>query len=158
MAKAIGRRLKTNAIGPVETEAMVNLLMAADHVRQRFEKICAPHGITQPQYNVLRILRGVHPDGHPRCEIMRRLIEHAPDVTRLVDRLERQGLVVRDRSAKDRRLSLTRITPAGLALLEKMEPDVAAHQEWFASLLPGAESEALSALCERVYAGELEEG
>jgi len=156
MPKAIERRLLTKGVDCAEREAMLNLLLAADHVRQRFERICAPHGITQPQYNVLRILRGAHPDGHPRCEIIRRLIEHSPDVTRLVDRLERMGLVERTRGAEDRRLSLTRITQGGLDLLTKMEADVAANEAWFASLLPCGESEALSQLCERIYGPDLE--
>src|SRR5215204_2537155 len=62
---------------------------------QRMNDVCRKHGVTHDQYNILRILRGVHPTGHPRCEITKRLISRAPDVTRLLDRLVRQGLVER---------------------------------------------------------------
>lgn len=155
MGKAILKRLKSSRIEPAEMEAMLNLLIAADAVRVRMEKLCAAHGITQAQYNVLRILRGVHPQGHPRCEIIERLVEHAPDVTRLVDRMEKSGLVERDRSAEDRRLSLTRITPRGLALVEEMNPGVLAFQSWFGTRLTRPRCLALSRLCEQLYESDL---
>ncbi len=155
MGKAILKRLKSSKIEPAEMEAMLNLLVAADAVRLRMEKLCAAYGITQAQYNVLRILRGVHPNGHPRREIIERLVEHAPDVTRLVDRMEKTGLVERDRSAEDRRLSLTRITPKGLALLDAMNPGVLAFQGWFATRLSRPRCLALSRLCEQLYEADL---
>src|SRR5689334_18026073 len=99
-------------------EAMLNLFVAVDHLRGKVGDVCGRFGITNGQYNVLRILRGAHPDGHPRCEIAKRMIEKAPDVTRLVDRLEAMGFVERARSKDDRRLSIARITPKGLQLLK----------------------------------------
>lgn len=157
MGKAILKRLKSSKIEPAEMEAMLNLLVAADAVRLRMEKLCAAYGITQAQYNVLRILRGVHPNGHPRREIIERLVEHAPDVTRLVDRMEKTGLVERDRSAEDRRLSLTRITPKGLALLDAMNPGVLEFQGWFGTRLSRPRCLALSRLCEQLYEADLGE-
>lgn len=138
-------------------EAMLNLLIAADTVRLRMERICEAHGITQAQYNVLRILRGVHPNGHPRCEIIQRLVEHAPDVTRLVDRMEKHGLVERDRSSDDRRLSLTKITEKGLALIDQMDADVRGFHEWFGARLARPRCLALSRLCEKLYEADLPE-
>jgi DNA-binding MarR family transcriptional regulator len=157
MGKAILQRLKSSRIESAEMEAMLNLLIAADAVRLRMEKICESHGITQAQYNVLRILRGVHPKGHPRCEIIERLVEHAPDVTRLVDRMEKNGLVERDRSSEDRRLSLTRITDKGLGLIDEMDSDIRGFHTWFGSRLARPRCLALSRLCEKLYGPDLSE-
>src|SRR3954447_10460904 len=111
---------------------MLNLFVAVDHLRGKAIEVCSRFGITHGQYNVLRILRGAHPDGHPRCEIAKRMIEKAPDVTRLVDRLEAMSLVERVRSDGDRRLSIARITPKGLQLLKDMDPEMKAVGTYFA--------------------------
>lgn len=108
----------------VVAEAFVGLVVAADQATQATGAVCERHGITGDQYNVLRILRGVHPGGHPRTEVTRRLMRRAPDVTRLLDRLERRHLVERSRSMEDRRLSVARITRTGLALLERIDPEM----------------------------------
>ena len=112
---------------PVET-AFVGLLVVAEQLRLRLEEMCRRAGITHTQYNVLRVLRGAHPDGHPRFEIISRLIHRAPDVTRLLDRLERQGLIERVSDARNRRHSVARITGPGLELLRALEPQLAALQ------------------------------
>ena len=90
------------------------------------DEACGERGITQAQYNVLRILRGAHPAGYPRGEISARMVDRAPDVTRLIDRLESAGLVERVKAANDRRLSVTRITRAGLSLLAKLDAPIRA--------------------------------
>jgi DNA-binding MarR family transcriptional regulator len=96
---------------------------------QRVNDVCERHGITHSQYNVLRILAG-QPDGHARCDIARRLIDRSPDVTRLIDRLERSGFVERGWSPQNRRLSVAKITPAGQKLLDAMKPEMCAlHQQ-----------------------------
>lgn len=107
-----------------EEAAFVGMLVAAGHAVQRLDEVCGEHGITHTQYNVLRILRGVHPEGHPRFEIAERLITRAPDVTRLLDRLERQGLSERTWSKANRRHSIARITRKGLDLLRALDPQV----------------------------------
>lgn len=135
-------------------EAFLNLLVAADAVRTRLDRLCAEHGVTHGQYNVLRILRGVHPGGHPRCEIAARLIERAPDVTRLVDRLEAAGLVERSRSDEDRRVSLTRITRKGLELLEAMEPALDAFRRDFGERVSRQDARELTRICEGIYSEE----
>src|SRR6478752_3097682 len=120
----IRERIQQHRFRTLADEAVVSLLVAAAH----FDQVAAPlwerHGITADQYNVLRILRGVHPDGHPRNEVARRMIHRAPDVTRMLDRLVRQGLVRRRRNSADRRESVATITGAGLALLARIDPDV----------------------------------
>jgi DNA-binding MarR family transcriptional regulator len=134
-------------------EAVLGLLVAAADVRAGTERVCEEHGITGGQYNVLRILRG-YPQGYPRCEIGARLIERAPDVTRLIDRLEHQGLVERARGEEDRRQSITRITRAGADLLDHMRPAMSALHRRMARRLPAAEARALAHLCEALIEEE----
>jgi DNA-binding MarR family transcriptional regulator len=83
------------------------------------------------------------------------MVNPSPDVTRLIDRLARRGLVRRLRSKNDRRLSLTRITPKGLELLERAEAVNVEQRAHLASRLSDAEWRQLSALCERVYGGDI---
>jgi DNA-binding MarR family transcriptional regulator len=114
------------------------------------EELTEPHGITSAQYNVLRILRGVHPEGHPRREIIRRMIQVAPDVTRLIDRLEKQDLVHRGRSSDDKRLSLTFITDKGLALLSDMQPTLDLMNKRLWANISEDEALALAKLCDKL--------
>jgi len=156
MGDALRKRIQQSRFESEAQEAILNLLVAADHLRARTERVCAEVGLSASQYNVLRILRGVHPQGHPRCEIARRMIERAPDVTRLIDRLERRGLVERARGERDRRLSISRITPAGLELLARIGPRFEEGQREFAGRVPPKDCRELSRICEEIYgeAGE----
>ncbi len=134
---------------------MLHLFVATDHLRDRMEAACASFGITLSQYNVLHVLRMAHPVGYSRNEIVQRMIERAPDVTRLVDRLEQQRFVLRRRSSEDRRLSVTNITDAGLQLLEGIEPVMDSLQiEYFANRLGERDCLELSRICEEIYATE----
>ncbi|WP_420596230.1 MarR family winged helix-turn-helix transcriptional regulator [Deinococcus sp.] len=92
------------------------------------------HGLSVAQYNVLRILRGANQS--LTCgEIGERLIAHDPDVTRLLDRLTKQGWVSRQRDGADRRVVTSQLTPAGAELLERLdEPTAALHRAQFAHL------------------------
>lgn len=144
------KRIKQERFESPAQEAFLNLLIVADHLREKLDRVCTKYGITHGQYNVLRILRGVYPEGHPRCEISARLLERAPDVTRMVDRLEKEGLVERDRSAADRRLSLTRITKKGLKLIDKMSPEFEGMNEIF-NRFNKKELQIVSEICERIY-------
>jgi DNA-binding MarR family transcriptional regulator len=85
--------------------------------------------LTTAQYNVLRVLRGAGSDGLACGQVGERLIRHDPDVTRLVDRLARRGLVARSRERADRRIVRTRITPRGLELLASLDGPVDALHE-----------------------------
>lgn len=151
MATSLQDRLRQQKFASPYQEVTLNVLVCADHLQRRIEEVCGRHGVTSAQYNVLRILRGVHPDGHPRCEIIGRMIQAAPDVTRLIDRLERSGLVERTRSAEDKRLSVTVITKTGLQLLKRMQPKIDAHEKEMATHLSEAEAKTLSMLCEKIY-------
>lgn len=151
MGEALKRRIKQAKFESPMQEAMLNLMVASDFVREQIDRFCSLHGITRGQYNVLRILKGVYPEGHPRCEIAERMLERAPDVTRLVDRLEKQGLAERDRSATDRRHSITRITKEGLALLEAMSADAMEMFKLFSAKLTRRDALELSRICESLY-------
>lgn len=123
-------------------------MVAAEHIEQAVIPVWDRHGITGDQYNVLRILRGVHPGGHPRNEIARRMIHRAPDVTRMLDRLVRQRLVTRERNPDDRRESIATISRAGLALLERIDPDVLTVQQSVTRGLSERELRELVRLCD----------
>ena len=151
MGEPLKRRLQQSRFESAQHEAVLNLMVAAAYVRARIERVCAKHSITEGQYNALRILRGVHPDGYPRCDIARRLIERAPDVTRLIDRLETQGLVERSRSGTDKRLSITRITRKGLAILERMQPAMSAVHHELIERMSDRDARELSRICESIY-------
>ena len=107
-----------------EEETYLNLVRTADAITRKLELLLQPHGLTGTQYNVLRILRGAGDDGATCSAIGERLIAFDPDVTRLLDRLEKARLVQRSRSTVDRRVVMTVITAAGLALLEKLDAPV----------------------------------
>jgi len=152
MATALGKRLIQDRFeGPVH-EAVLNLLVASAFLQERTTRLFEKYDVSPAQYNVLRILKGAHPAGHPRCEIARRMIERAPDLTRMIDRLERRGLVGRARSDQDRRHSITRITRGGLELIERMAPAAAALHRAVSRRLTRPEAVALSRLCEKLYA------
>jgi len=152
MGTALSQRLIQDHFQSPIQEAVLNLLLAAAFVQEQTERVFAKYEISPAQYNVLRILKGAHPAGHPRCEIARRLIERAPDLTRMIDRLERRGLVERASSDQDRRQSISRITPRGLELVERMAPAAAALHRVVSSKLTRSEAAMLSRLCEQLYA------
>ncbi len=103
-------------------EASVGLLRTADLLRQALTETVAPKGLTPQQYNVLRILRGAGEAGLPTLEIADRMLERAPGITRLLDRLEQKKLVRRERCAQDRRQVLCWPTATALAILAEIDP------------------------------------
>lgn len=133
-----------------EQQATLGLLRAADAVKRSLALVIEPHGITPQQYNVMRILRGAGPDGLPTLTIGERMIEQTPGVTRLVDRLERKGLVVRKPCPNDRRRVFCRITEKGLELLMEMDEPVNRWDAKTVSVLPPADLDALISLLDRV--------
>ncbi len=145
---SIRERLQQRHFATLADEAVVSLLVAAEHLDQLIAPIWERHGITGDQYNVLRILRGAAPGGHPRHEIARRMIHRAPDVTRMLDRLVREGLVARVRNPDDRRESVATITRAGLARLERIDPDVLVVQTSVTASLRERDLKQLVRLCD----------
>lgn len=120
-------------------ETVIALFRTADAVRRVFVEALVPYGLTLPQYNVLRILRGAEPEGLATLAIGERTIERAPALTRLVDRLVAKGLVTRMRGADDRRCVRCRATPAGLALLARLDGPIDRADEAALGSLPPAE-------------------
>lgn len=151
MGKVLRERLRQARFESPVQEAFFNVLVASGHLRERMDRVLARHGLTISQFNVLRILRGAQPGGLPRCQIAPRMLERAPDVTRIIDRLERSGLVEREKSEEDGRLSIARATRKGLGLLEKIDPEITVSFRELASRLTEREAETLSALCEKFY-------
>ena len=109
---------------PLEEQVSVLILRAADYVAQQTEQLLKPHGLTGTQYNVLRILRGAGPEGLPCRSVGDRMISHDPDMTRLLDRMEKRALIARERQKDDRRVVKTRITSAGMDILKKLDQPV----------------------------------
>jgi DNA-binding MarR family transcriptional regulator len=134
-------------------EVAVALLRTADLIRRTVGRVLEPHDITPQQYNVLRILRGAGEQGLPTLEIADRMIEQAPGVTRLLDRLEVKGLVRRQRCAQDRRQVLCWLTSTGLELVERLdEPVDSADAEAVAMLTP-EEQERLLRMLDAIRSG-----
>jgi DNA-binding MarR family transcriptional regulator len=116
---------KKNPFASAEQEACLNLLRTQDHVQQAFARLFHEHGISSPQYNVLRILRGTADGGGLPCqEVAARMITRMPDLTRLIDRLVAAGLAERSRTAEDKRVVLLTVTAAGLELLARLDQPV----------------------------------
>jgi MarR family transcriptional regulator, organic hydroperoxide resistance regulator len=133
-------------------EAVVGLLRTTDRVRRTLAGVVEPRGITLQQYNVLRILRGSRPHGLPTLEIAARMVEHAPGITRLLDRLEAKTLVRRQRADDDRRQVMCRITPAGLRLLAGLDAGLQRADETTLGTLSRRDLRRLIALLDRIRA------
>jgi DNA-binding MarR family transcriptional regulator len=151
MGEKLKQRLKQVKPVSIEQEAFLNLLLASNFIRKKFDDVCIKYGITNAQYNVLRILKGVYPEGYPRCQIIPRMIDQAPDVTRIIDNLEKQRLIERCNSDEDRRLSVTKITKKGLDLIRKMDSDIMLVQKCLKDPLTDEEIQSLSEICEKIY-------
>jgi DNA-binding MarR family transcriptional regulator len=126
MTGVVGRELKmTRAFTSREQEVMLGLQIATARIIEPWEKFLKTTAeLTLHQYNVLRILRGSHPAGLPSGEIANRMIARDPDITRLVDRLEKRGLVARTRNQQDRRVVEVHITDKGQELLRSLDEHV----------------------------------
>jgi DNA-binding MarR family transcriptional regulator len=108
----------------LEMEAYLNIVKTADVLQQTSGQALRNSGLSETQYNVLRILRGAGDEGLKCSEIGERMVTRDPDITRLLDRLEKQGWIERRRSTTDRRVVTTTITPSGLALLTSLDAPI----------------------------------
>src|ERR1700739_984664 len=106
-----------------EEAAFLDLLRTCDLLSRRPAQVLKAEDLSSTQYNVLRILRGA-PDGLPCGEIASRMITRDPDITRLLDRLEKRGLISRARDSQDRRMVTAKITPQGLELVDRLDEPV----------------------------------
>ncbi|MGB7602021.1 MAG: MarR family transcriptional regulator [Candidatus Sulfotelmatobacter sp.] len=116
-------------MGSSEEAVFLELLRTTDMLSRGLVQVLKIEDVSSTQYNVLRILRGA-PEGLACGEIASRMITRDPDVTRLLDRLEKRELISRCRETKDRRTVRARIAPEGLKLLARLdEPVQAAHRK-----------------------------
>ena len=131
-----------------QEEAVLNLFRTSDRIHIRFTRLFREHGLTPSQYNVLRILRG---EGQrlPILDVAARTITVVPGITGLIDRLERDGLVCRERSAEDRRVIYVAITPRGLELLARLDEPLRGLHRQPLGHLTAAELRQLSGLLEK---------
>lgn len=106
----------------LEQEAYLSLWRTYDRLRAFEDELFGKHQLTAQQYNALRLLKAVHPETLPTLAIASRLISRAPDITRLLDKLEERALVRREREASNRRVVRVGITEAGLELLKTLAP------------------------------------
>jgi len=156
MGKKLKQWLKQDKFEDINQEVLLNLLVTAYFLRSKQEAVMSKYGLTMPQYNVLRILYGIYPEGHPRFDIISRMIEPAPDVTRIIDNLIKAKLVERFNSTKDKRLSMSRITEKGIKLLNQVHPEVKALGNYISSALTNTEKKTLSGLLEKIYGEYIE--
>jgi DNA-binding MarR family transcriptional regulator len=110
------------------SEALLSVMRTAALLEHQLNELLRPYGITELQYNVLRILRGAGPDGLCGREISVRVVSKVPDVSRLLDRMESMQFLRRDRDATDRRHVTARITPRGLRMLDEVTPELEAFE------------------------------
>lgn len=134
-------------------EATLALFRTSDLLERRLAQLVEPRGISLQQYNVLRILRGAGQEGTPTLDIADRMIQKAPGITRLLDKLEAKRLVRRERCPQDRRQVLCSITDAGLRLLAALEQPMAKSGTRAMDPLTAAEQRHLIAMLERVRGG-----
>jgi DNA-binding MarR family transcriptional regulator len=122
---------QTRPFRSIEDEAFLNLIRTTELLRREVIELMKRYDLTHAQYNVLRILRGALREENPEhrartCgDIADRLVTFEPDVTRLLDKLEKQTCIERERSATDRRVVRARITEKGLAILAELDDPIA---------------------------------
>ncbi len=142
--------IKQEHFGSAGQEALLNVIVTSAWLTGELGSTMAPYGVTLAQYNVLRILRGSHPKTLTCSDIGERLLDRTPDVTRLLNRLQRSGLIHRERAAHDRRVVEVGITEKGLTLLAEMEDDIEAMERRLTEHLSAEEHAHLNHLLERL--------
>jgi DNA-binding MarR family transcriptional regulator len=151
MGEPLKKRLKQSKFESPYQEAILSLIVASNALNEQFDKAASEFGISRQQYNILRILKGAKGGGYQCGDIAGRMLDRAPDITRRIDALEKQGLVERTRSDEDRRVVITRITDKGLVLLERMGERMEEFNTFVKGRLTKQECQELTALCEKLF-------
>jgi DNA-binding MarR family transcriptional regulator len=133
-----------------QQEAFLSLWRTYDRLRLLEDALFGRHDLTAQQYNALRLLRAARPDRIPTLTLAARLVSRAPDVTRLLDKLDDRGLVDRERLADNRRVVQVGITPAGIALLDELADEVRACHDRQLGHLTATELRTLTGLLAKV--------
>jgi MarR family transcriptional regulator, organic hydroperoxide resistance regulator len=145
---------QTKAIRLLEEEVTLNIVRTADVLMLLLMDVLKPYALSATQYNVLRILRGAGEDGASCKDVANRLVTRDPDITRLMDRLEKRGLLTRDRAKEDRRVVTHRLTKAGRELVNELDrPIEELHRKAMRHMKPDRLRE-LVGLLEEVRSGE----
>jgi DNA-binding MarR family transcriptional regulator len=154
MAQTIGGAIRqTKPFRSLQEQAVINLMRTTRAVEESWiQYLKRNEGISQSQYNILRILRGARPKPAKISEIADRMITRDPDVTRLVDRLIKQGLVRRERDSEDRRVVLVEITAKGLQMLSRLDEPAGEYTEGAMAGLNTQQLRALDTLLNEVRA------
>ncbi|MBT8400555.1 MAG: MarR family transcriptional regulator [Rhodothermia bacterium] len=145
----LAERLKQSTFESPSQESMLNVMVTNSWLLSVMAGTMGAFDITPAQYNVLRILRGSHPNALTCSDIGSRLIDRTPDVTRLLNRLQKRMLISRERADHDRRVVEVHITKKGLDLLKTMDPAVAKSIDQLGSALSASEHKQLSDLLDR---------
>jgi MarR family transcriptional regulator, organic hydroperoxide resistance regulator len=140
-------------VGHIEEEAWLNIQRTADLLMQRVTDILRPYELTPTQYNVLRILRGAGDEGANCKDIGSRMITRDPDITRLLDRLDKRALITRSRSQGDRRYVSIRITEEGLRVLSELDKPIVDLTTRVLGHLGRERAESLIGILEEIRAG-----
>jgi DNA-binding MarR family transcriptional regulator len=144
-------RIKQRKFNNPGQEAVLNIIAASSVLRDKQNSILHTHGLSAQQYNILRILKGGPKEGFPRCEIYDRMVDKAPDITRLIDRMEKAQLVVRIRSDNDRRQSIAQITEKGIKKLEEVTPYIRAHELAVEKIFTKEEIKAIKKISSKIF-------
>ncbi len=129
----------------LEQEVFLSLWRTYDRLRMLEDELFAKYDLTPQQYNALRLLKAEHPASIPTLTLANRLVSRAPDITRLLDKLEQRSLIERERLANNRRVVRVRLTESGVALLDELsEPLKDCHSRQLGHL----SSVQLKQLCE----------
>jgi DNA-binding MarR family transcriptional regulator len=155
MAKTIQQEIRqTKPFSSLNEQVVINLMRTTRAIEESWmQYLKRTEGISQSQYNILRILRGARPDPIKVSEISERMITRDPDVTRLVDRLIKQGLARRERDSADRRVVRVEITPAGLTMLARLDGPAGEYTEGAMAGLKPQQLRILDTLLNEVRAG-----
>lgn len=141
---------QTKSFGDIRIKAFINLLFTYNYLTKENKFLQDQFGSSIQQFNVLRIIKGKHPEPINPGKIKEVMVEKAPDLTRLIDRLVNKGLVNRTKSEENRRQINITLTQAGLDLLEIMTPQVREFYMGKLSKLTDEEAEMLSKLLDKI--------
>jgi len=147
-------RLKQAHFESEVQQAMLSILVSADFIKRKQLAVCGLKSLTHSQYNILRILKG-NPAGYCRKEIIERMLEKAPDVTRLIDGLVLEKLAERVSSETDKRMSLTRITEKGINLLSELHGPMQTLAEEMNEMFSKQDLNLITELCGRIIIHEM---
>lgn len=147
-------RLKQEYFESEVQQAMLSILVSADFIKRKQLAVCGLKNLTHSQYNILRILKG-NPEGYCRKDIIERMLEKAPDVTRLIDGLVSSGNAERIPGITDKRMSLTRITEKGINLLNELREPMQSFSKEMDQMFSMQDLESITELCGRIISHEM---